>query len=199
MLRALVFLAAISSAGPHADATPRAVRLVPGARVRVSSPALPASPVEGELVALEQGLLVFRPRLRETITTDGGSAVVRPARADSLWRVPAARIDRWQVHRPPGERASVGAKVGGALGGLLALGLGAMIASDPFLGSSAGGTTIFIFGAVGGLAGAGVGALVGSSPVSGGWVTLAPAQVRDAFARAAADSAAARPASDAAH
>ena len=192
MLRALVFLATISTAGPHADGAPSAVRIVPGTRVRVSSAMLTRSPVEGTALAFLQDTLVFRPGPRESDATDLGSRTQEPVLRDSVLRVPAGLLERLQVHRETGERAARGAKIGSVVIGLLGLGLGAMIASDPFLGRSTNASAILMLGAAGGITGAATGALIGAVPVTGNWVTLTPAQVRATFTRAAADSAAAR-------
>ena len=75
-------------------------------------------------------------------------------------REPWSEIDRIDLRQHSARR---GAVVGGVSVGLLSIALGALVASDPFLGSGgSNGGEIAAVGAIGALTGAGVGALIGT-------------------------------------
>ena len=176
MRRTLLLLVTLLAATPCAGAEQHPGPVAPGTPVRVSSPALPSSPLQGDVVAIGTGALTFRPLERESVLT-----------------VQAERIARLEVRGRPRGHAGTGAVIGGAMFGLMGIMLGVAVSSDSFLGggNSAGENTAgtVMLGVLGGVAGAGAGALIGSAVITPHWIALTPEQMRATFAPAADSSA----------
>ena len=178
-MRRVLLLATLLAASPRAGAGQLPPPVVPGTPVRVSSPALPSSPLRGDVVAIHSKALTFRPLERESVLT-----------------VQAERIARLEVRERARGHARTGALIGAGVFGTLGILLGVVLSSDPFLGGHSGDANIagtLTLGSLAATAGAAAGALVGSAVITSHWTALTPEQLRATFATAADSSAAPAP------